>query len=465
MSAFCFHDRAGDRVTVKDPAVVAAWDDMLEGLMAHAASTPEHLGRVLAEDPDFALAHAVKGLMLLSLARRELLATAEACLQAARGADERRPATRRERMFIEALAHWLGEEPQRAAAHLESILNEHPRDALAVKLAHGLRFMLGDQREMLEFLQRVAPGFDADHPFASFVHGCHAFALEERGLYRDAERKGREAVALNPRDAWGRHAVAHVLEMNGRADEGIRWLADGRSFAHANNLRAHIVWHLALFRLERRETTEVLRLYDEEIRADRTDDYRDIANGASLLARLELAGVAVGDRWDELAMKAEGRIHDRRLVFADLHYLLALLGAGKTDGAQALADDLIRLRRPKDGLAGAEAANSGGLAAQALIAFGNDDFEAAARQFGLARMSLLAIGGSHAQRDLFEQFHIESLVRAGNHDLAARLLEDRLARRGGANHFAMRRLTGLRGRDSGRLAALAVAAAPVAISH
>ena len=465
MSQHSFHDCTGNPVTIASEAAVVAWNAMLEALMAHAAATPDHLGRTLACDPHFALAHAVKGLMLLSLARGELVPAAEASLRAARAADETRPVTRRERMVIEALALWLDDAPRRAAAHLESILIDHPRDALALKLAHGLRFMLGDQQAMLDVLQRHGGGFDVDHPLASYVRGCHAFALEERGHYREAERMGREAVALNPRDAWGRHAVAHVLEMTGRADEGIRWLADGRSFAHANNLRAHIVWHLALFRLERGETSEVLRLYDEEIRAERTDDYRDIANAASLLARLELSGLRVGDRWEELAAKAEARIADRRLLFADLHYLLALLGAGRSGGAEALADNMLHAPPSRDSFASAEATRSAGLAAQGLIDFGGGDYDAASRLFGAARIGLRAIGGSHAQRDLFEQFHIESLSRAGSHELAARVLAERLARRGGSNAFATRRLMALRPRPAGRLAALAVAAAPLAIAH
>ena len=47
-----------------------AWDKMVLAFLAHGASTPEHLGTVLKEAPDFAMAHAVKGLFLLMLGRR-----------------------------------------------------------------------------------------------------------------------------------------------------------------------------------------------------------------------------------------------------------------------------------------------------------------------------------------------------------------------------------------------------------
>ena len=465
MSEPIYHDLSGDRVTLANDVAHSAWNDMLEAVMAHAATAPQCLARALRADPGFALAHAVKGLMLLSLARAELLGPARDCLASARSAARLRPVTRREQMVIEALALWLDDAPRKAAERLEAILLVHPHDALALKLSHGIRFMLGDQREMLATLHRCAPGYDDSHPLAGYVAGCYAFALEERGFYADAERTGRRAVALSPRDAWGRHAVAHVLEMTGRTEEGIAWLADSRSIAHANNLRFHIFWHLALFRLERGDVAEVLRLYDEEIRAEATDDYRDIANAASLLARLEHAGIAVGDRWEELAAKAEGRVDDRRLVFADLHYVLSLLGAGHRDSAEGIARNLARDALGGAGTERSEAARSGALAAQGLIAFAEGDNATAARLFGAARGGLLAIGGSHAQRDLFEQAHIEALMRAEDYELAARLLEQRLSRRGGGNRFAARRLAQLRRQAPGRLAALAIAASPIALSH
>lgn len=460
-----YHDLSGDRISVTNDSARLAWNATLEAVLAHAAATPEHLARTLAANPDFALAHAAKGLMLLSLARAELLGPARDCLSKAREAAALRPVTRREQMVIEALALWLDDAPRQAALRLEAILAAHPFDVLALKLSHGLRFMLGDQAEMLASLRRVAPGFGESHPLAGYVNGCYAFALEEQGFYAEAERAGRRAVSLSPRDAWGRHAVAHVLEMTGRAEEGIAWLGDGRNWAHANNLRLHIVWHLALFRLERGETAEVLRLYDEEIRAEPTDDYRDIANGASLLARLDYAGVDVGCRWEELAAKAEGRVHDGRLVFADLHYALSLLGAGRHDGAEAIARMLVEDAHAHPSGERRASARNGALAAFGLIAFSEGDYAEAARLLGAARGGLVAIGGSHAQRDLFEQAYAESLIRAGQHERAATILGERLARRGGSNLFAARRLAQLRGWPSGRLAALAVAATPLAIAH
>lgn len=460
-----FEDLSGNRISVANNAARLAWNDTLEALMAHAAATPEHLARTLDADPDFALAHAAKGLMLLTLARAELTASARACLEGARMAMAVREVTMRETHIVEALDLWLADKPRLAALKLESILETHPRDVLALKLSHAIRFMLGDQSEMLATLEKVTPHFDDGHPLAGYVAGCHAFALEERGFYAEAEGKGRRAVELAPRDAWGRHAVAHVLEMTGRVDEGIAWLDDGRHWAHANNFRFHMVWHLALFRLERGQTREVLRLYDEGVRAEQTDDYRDIANGAALLARLNYAGVDVGARWEELADRAGRRVADGRLVFADLHYAVALLGAGRDDMAQTIATHLAQDSLAHRSVERREASRSGALAAYGLVAFQAGDYREAARLLGAARGGLVAVGGSHAQRDLFEQAYIESLVRSGAHDRAAHILTERLSRRGGDNLFASRRLARLRIGETGRVAALAVAATPLALAH
>ena len=83
--------------------------------------------------------------------------------------------------------------------------------------------------------------------------------------------------------------------------------------------------------LDRGELDVALALYDTKIRQDKTDDYRDIANATSLLMRLELEGMDVANRLDELADFSENRTKDSCLVFADLHYMLALAGANRPD--------------------------------------------------------------------------------------------------------------------------------------
>jgi hypothetical protein len=448
---------------------VAAWDRLTAEILSHGRGAAAALSDLLAADPTPSAAHAVRGLMLLSLARAELVVEAHAALAEARRLARAEPALISRAAYADALALWLDGKPLAAAAALDAGLERHPADVLAFKFAHGIRFMAGDLAGMRDAARRAAAGFGG-MPFHGFVLGCAAFAEEEAGDIAAAERLARRSVELSPRDAWGRHALAHVFEMTGRALEGARWLRSAAGdWAHCNNFSYHMFWHLALFELELGRTDAVLDLYDREIRAERTDDYRDIANGASLLARLEIEGVDVGGRWDELADIASRRAAERSLVFADLHYLLALTGAGRDAEAAALVGALGTDAR-RGGHDARVARRVGLSVAMALASFRAGDYADAADLFQDALPRLSMIGGSHAQRDLFEQLAIEASARSGDLVRASALLERRLRRRGGRNRFAGERLAALAGRSRGedrglRFASLAVASTAPALNH
>jgi tetratricopeptide (TPR) repeat protein len=468
-----FQDAFGNTLSTHSAALCLHWDAMVEHVLAHGAAAAPELGKVLAADPEFALGHAARGLMLMGLARAECAADAAIALKRARECMRLRPVSRREAAFVEALCHWTEGQPQIAADRLEESLTINPRDALAFKLVHGIRFILGDCKAMLSCAMRHEAGF-AGTPAHGYVLGCLAFAQEENHHFQLAERNGRMAIALQPRDAWGRHAVAHVMEMTGRTAEGSCWLrASTASWQHCNNFSYHIYWHLALFELELGRTADVLSLYDTEIRANRTDDYRDLANGASLLARLELEGVDVGNRWDELAEIASHRARDRRLVFADLHYLMALLGSGETAKGEALVKTLgadARSGRTHDARVASVVGEGVGAG---LVAFHAADYNSAARHFARALPQLRQMGGSDAQRDVFEQIAIESHVRSGDLQQAALMLNARLRRRRGHNTFASKRLSTLAERAASRrsaaseaqFGALAIMATTIASAH
>jgi hypothetical protein len=323
--------------------------------------------------------------------------------------------------------------------------------------------MLGDADGMRRSLARIVSVYTDRVTHAGFIRGCYAFALEETGAYEQAEQVGRRAVDLEPTDAWGRHAVAHVFEMTGRAAQGRSWLANPASWSHCNNFSFHMAWHVALFEIELGRPLAALELYDTAVRAERTDDYRDIANAASLLERLELEGVAVGNRWEELADIAERRVHDRRLVFADLHYLLALLGAGRGPAAMALVQGLMSTNGST--VNGALTEQLGAPAAAGLMAFHAGRHADAARLLEPVMDRLQPIGGSHAQRDVFEQVYLESLIRSG-HAQANPRLTGRLASRATHNRFASTRLTQLLStKPEGQAALAALALTPALQVH
>ncbi|MEO1274487.1 MAG: tetratricopeptide repeat protein [Pseudomonadota bacterium] len=412
---------------------------MVRAFLAHGASTAQHLGDTLAAAPDFAQAHAVRGLFSLLLGRKELVETAEEALRAADAAALRSPPTAREAAYTEALRAWLGGKPSGAAAVLEAALERHPEDALAMKLVHAIRFILGQPKAMRASVEAMLPTW-TDHPALGYLKGCHAFALEETGEYQAAERAGREGLLLARDDAWGLHAVAHVYDMTARAEDGLYWLSgQTKAWEHCNNFRYHVWWHIALMHLDLGQIDAVLDLYDREIRADHTDDYRDISNGASLLSRLEIEGVDVGDRWEELAAISAGRVEDGALVFADLHYLLSLMGGQRQD---AIAELLARMNRDaerQDGEVDRLMEHPGLSAAKGLEAYGEGQFADAFLNLNAARRDMQRIGGSHAQRDVFERLTIEAALRGGYLAAAEQLLGERSRGRGAEDGYTARR--------------------------
>ena len=288
-----------------------------------------------------------------------------------------------------ALTHWLADDTRSAARVWEEILAGHPRDVLALRLAHHAYFYLGAAGDMVASVDRIMGAWDEGVPGYGFVLGMRSFALEEAGDYAEAEATGRRAVEINADDPWAVHAVAHVMAMQDRAREGIEWLTGLESHWNAaNNFRYHLWWHRALMHLDRGEVDEVMRLYDGDIWDPDSDEYLDLCNNISLLLRLELRGVPVGGRWRALADKVEGRTDERILAFIDCHFVAALAAAGRMQAAREMAEAMAA--------AGGVFAHVGAPVAEALIAHRAEDYAGAARLLKGVRKDMATLGGSHA---------------------------------------------------------------------
>lgn len=385
-------DQWGNGVTAAGADAVRALDKTLMCYLALGRETGPLLKHALAADPDMVMAHCLKGYFFLLMASGPLrdrvpkvLAAAEAGLEGG---------TAREKTHVRALKHWLDGDTSGAAGAWEEILADHPRDVLALRLAHHAYFYMGAAGGMLSSVERVFDAWGEDLAGYGFVLGMRAFALEESGDYSAAEEAGRRAVDINADDPWAIHAVAHVMEMQGRYGEGVEWITGLQPhWGQANNFRYHLWWHRALMHLGRGEADEALRLYDQSIWDPDSDEYLDLCNDVSLLLRLELLGVDVGDRWEALAEKASSRADDRILAFIDCHVVAALAAAGQVDKAQRMVGEMAS--------AGGVFADVGATVSKALIAHRTGDYPAAARLLGDVRDTIVTIGGSHAQRNLF----------------------------------------------------------------
>jgi hypothetical protein len=416
-------DRFGTVHQTANRDAVSAFGDAVEAIAAHRPEAVALIDRALAGDPNLVAAHAVRGFGGVILARAETVAAARLAREAAHAAGRLRDSiTADEAVLLEALDHAIGGRLLAAAAVLDRHLRKRPHALLLIKLSCSLRFMAGDSVGMRRMTTGVLSAWQPDDAGYGFVLGCHAFALEETDDLAVAERLGMEAVERESRDAWALHAVAHVHEMTGRTSDGIAWIERTRPlWKGCNNFSFHLAWHLALFRLEQGRHALVLDLYDREIRATRTEDFRDVANAASLLWRLRQEGVDVGDRWRELAEIAHRRRHDTTLVFASLHHLLALAATGDLGTAGAI---LLALQRAaaSSGDQARAAAEAGVPLARVLLASAEPAYEAVSAALPL-------LGGSHAQRDLFMRVLLERAARDGEATMLRRLLNARGTRK------------------------------------
>jgi hypothetical protein len=215
-----------------------------------------------------------------------------------------------------------------AALALEQHSILYPRDLLALQCGHLMDFFCANARNLRDRIARALPEWTRDMPGYSILLGMHAFGLEESGDYARAEERGREAVSLEPLDCWAHHAVAHVMEMTGRPEDGIGWMIAREPFwsGEDNGFKVHNWWHRALFHLQLRQSDEALALYDGPVREERSQLALNLVDASALLWRLHLSGVDVASRWKELADGWVPHADGKTYPFNDLHGVMAYLG-------------------------------------------------------------------------------------------------------------------------------------------
>lgn len=409
-------DRWGHPVTAAGADAVEALDETLMSYLALGRETGDLLKRVYDVDPEMVMAHCLRGYFYLLMGSGPLKVAVPKMLIAAEAGVAR--ATARERAHVAALRCWFEDDHERMVRIWEEILAEHPRDALALRLAHHAYFYMGAAGDMRASVERVLDSWDADAPGYGFVLGMRAFALEEAGAYAEAEEAGRHAVEINPADPWAVHAVAHVMEMQDRHSDGIDWIETlAPHWTRANNFRYHLWWHRALMHLDRGETAEALRLYDEELWDPDSNEYLDLCNDVSLLLRLEFLDVETGDRWHRLADKIIGRTDEQVLAFIDCHFMAALAAGGHDDSARFM----LALMQDKGGVF----SDVGVPVSEALLAHRAGNYGRARDLLKGVRGDIVRMGGSHAQRDLFELLLIDATRKAGDGAGARALLAER----------------------------------------
>lgn len=416
-------DALGHPVSGATAAAIDHYEQAAHELRCLVGDPLATIDRALAEAPTMSIAHTLRAWLHLLGTEASALATARDAAEAAAC----HAGTERERMHAQAAGlvasgHW-----REGARLLEDISARHPRDLLALQAGHQVDFFTGDSRMLRDRIARARPHWNDAMPGHHAVLGMHAFGLEETGDYAQAERTGRRAIELQPRDTWAWHAVAHVHEMRNAPKDGIAWLeTNAMHWSRDSFFAVHNWWHLALFKLEQDRHAEVLTMYDASIGGPGSGVVLDMVDQSALLWRLALRGVDVGDRWQALAERWAPHATSGNYAFNDLHAMMAFSSAGRTELAARLRESL-RTALCGDGDNRAFTAEVGEPATRAVQAFFAGDFATVIALLRPIRAHAHRFGGSHAQRDLIDLTLIEAALRSGDRPLAAALAAERAA--------------------------------------
>ena len=381
----------------------------------------------LDADPGFAMGHCLRAGLLVMATDRNVVPLLAESVEAVEALGRR--ANDRERAHAAAARAWLEGDFAGSIRRYGDILLDYPQDLLALQVAHVGDFFLGASSMLRDRVAQVLPSWHPDMPGFSYVLGMYAFGLEETALFSRAEDTGRRALEMNPRDPWAVHAVAHVMEMQGRLRDGIEWLSARESdWALNNGFAFHNWWHLALYHLDAGPdvsgSANVLELYDRKIRPTPSQAPLEMIDAAAMLWRLQLRGVDVGKRWEQLVEGWEPFAEHAYYAFNDVHAVMTFVGARRFDLAQRT---LAAMEQRAWGVhTNAMMTRDVGLPlANALVSFGMEQYAEAVNMLLPIRTIAHRFGGSNAQRDLIHLTLTEAALRSGNAKLARALASER----------------------------------------
>jgi len=386
------------------------------------------VNEALEADAEHSLAHSVRGFYYYGERHQRNEKTVRQCV-----ADSTRFLAQKDIVaghYCKALTAASEGDAASMVFHLEQQLVNDPTDITALKLCQSELFWMGEMTWSASISDSVAKHWSNDHPYYGDFLAIRAFDLEETGDYTAAEKLGRESVALNPADVWGTHAVTHVLYMQGRSEEGARWLDQLHQGGHWQGLGQmvlHLWWHRALFHLLRGEHDTALSVYDDYLRnfeldmvAALPDLYLDLQNATSLLLRLEFCNIDIGNRWTGLADICTQRVSDQTNAFSCAHYAAVLAADNRFEQAHELIENMSDASAVAGSIAGSFS-NAAVPAAVASLAHRMRDYKQVIASLMPVRRRLVQMGGSHAQREVFLLMLADALQHEGEFDLLQKL--------------------------------------------
>ena len=419
-------NRNGLTITTNSPAAADLYQEGVDLVLSQNYGPDVKLNAAIEADEGFAMAHVVQAYVLhLQMNVPAAREAAEKAVELSAGCSQEERQIAR---IMHSFTHGKGTE---AIGLVDEHLIDFPTDTLAMRVAQRL-YMLGCfgagvpdfPNHLMAMMRKVAPANGDDWAFL----GQYAFAHHETNQPEKAMELATRSLEGNPQNAVASHSVTHSYFEQGDAMNGGRWLGDWLDgFDRRASYNTHLSWHLALFELAQGRYSQALDLYETHIRPGvQARNLSNLQDAASLLWRLQIySGEEPGKPWDEVRDLALPAADAPGAPFRDCHAALAFAGAGDAEATQKLVDRLKAQGEKGDDLS-REMTLPIALGAAAFVA---GDYDEAANLMGPTYPMLARIGGSHAQREVFEDALLETYIRAGRYDEAKSMLDERLSRR------------------------------------
>jgi tetratricopeptide (TPR) repeat protein len=332
-------DALGNEVSTGGAAALAGIDDFVTGFLGYERKAANVVAAADAA-PDSVLANVYAGFSWMFLEAADAERQAGVYLRRAEAASA--AVNPREAMLREQLRLWIAGDVPAVQALGEQLVTDFPRDLAAVKLHQYFSFNRGDAAAMLR-IARLAEAANRHNPH---LHGMLAFAHEQLHALDEAEAAARRALELKEKEPWAQHALAHVMLSTGRVREGVDFLAAAsRTWDGLNSfMYTHNWWHQALFHISLGDQQAVFDAYDHHVWGIEPTYSQDQVGAVSLLARMEIAGMDVGNRWEELARYLDARATDTLQPFLTIQYLYGLARAERAEADVLMAAVAERAR-------------------------------------------------------------------------------------------------------------------------
>ena len=419
-------DRFGMTLSTSSTAAAECYQEGIDRLLSQNHGPELKFQEAIELDEGFAVAYGGLAFWYQQRARPEdARETIKQGLALAQGA------TKRERQQIEAVGHWINGKGRDSIALIKEHLAEFHRDGLLLRLAHRL-YMLGCSGagspnfppEYLALLQGVEAHCMDDWAFLAE----YAFAHHETGQLEKAMELAQTSLDMNATNAVACHSMTHVHFEWGDAAGGEDFLGAWlEAFDAPATSYVHLSWHLALFELAQGKYQETLDRYENFIRPSVVAKSMSTLNdSASLMWRLQMYGGTPPPKpWKEVLTLAAPAAQRPGPAFRDAHAALAFAGSGDHE-AMAQMTERLRITAQEGDSFTKEVVLP---LAEGIEAFGQGKYTQAVGFLEPVFPQLVRIGGSHAQREVFEDTILEAYIRAGQFEKAERMLRTRLGQR------------------------------------